>query len=100
MIGRLDEHIQNYGHGRFQKVKDFLCKEPQIQILDLVYHPIEGGKVRKLYKKYAVDEEAISTVDLIEYSSPRKCKKCSFETPNIPCMFRHIRVGNHTINDE
>jgi hypothetical protein len=93
IIKRPNEHILNYNHGRFQKEADFLNLKPKLQIEDLAYNPANGAKVRKLYKKYAAENEGSSPVSLFDYpiNEMRKCKKCDFQTPSIVYMFRHIR---------
>jgi len=93
IIKRPNEHLLHYAHGRFQKADAFLNLKPKLQIEDLAYDPGEGAKVRKLYKKYAAENEEFSPVSLFDYplNEKRKCKKCDFQTPSIVYMFRHIR---------
>ena len=93
IIKRPNEHLLHYAHGRFQKEDDFLNLKPKLQIEDLAYNPGEGPKVRKLYKKYAAENEGLTPVSLFDYplNEERKCKKCDFKTPSIVYMFRHIR---------
>ena len=95
------DHIQNFGHGRYQNASNFV-KIPPVEVQDLAYHSEEGPKLRKLYKKYTAQNQERSLkigINLIDYENNRKCKipSCDFESQSVVHMFRHIRQEHFEI---
>ena len=97
IIERCDQHIQNYAHGRFQKIKDFV-QEAKIKVQDLAYSQKHGQDIRKSYKKYVQKCKDDSPVNLYDYDHEKQCLKCELKTSSIVHMFRHIRLEH--LNEE
>ena len=90
IVDRVDEHIQQFAHGRFQKIEDFVM-QPKLKLTDMAYSDDHGADIRKQYKKYVEKSKEDSPVNLYEYPYEKKCLKCDVTTKSIVYMFRHIR---------
>ena len=90
IVDRCDEHIQQFAHGRFQKIEDFVM-QPKLQLADMAFSEDHGADIRKQYKKYVEKSKEDSPVNLYEYPIEKKCLKCDVTTKSIVYMFRHIR---------
>ena len=92
MVDRIDLHVQDYAHGRYQSLTDFFDgKKLNVSLNEVAYDSKHGVKVRKLYKRFASENEDNPNYNLFDYQKQKKCLSCDFETASIVYMFRHIR---------